>query len=38
MSFGIGLDGDEAKAAVAAIRDYLSRKTTSTGESAQTLR
>lgn len=33
MSFGIGLDDDEAKAAVTAIRDYLSRKGPSAGES-----
>jgi len=38
MSFGIGFDDDEAKAAVAAIRDYLSRKGASAGESAQTPR
>ncbi len=37
-SFGIGFADDEAKAAVAAIRDYLSRKTPSAGESAQTPR
>lgn len=33
MSFGIGFDGEEAKAAVAAVRDYLSRKGPSAGES-----
>lgn len=35
MSFGIGFDEDEAKAVEAAIRDYLSRRSPSGGESTQ---
>ena len=35
MSFGIGFDDDEAKTALAAIKDYLSRKLPKAGGSAQ---
>ncbi len=35
MSFGIGLNDDEAKIALAAIKDYLSRKLPNARGSAQ---
>lgn len=38
MSFGIGFDRDEAKSALEAIKNYLSRKTPSARESAQSPR